>query len=204
MITLASKSPRRREILERFFPDLRVLPSDIEERLPVKERLRPVDLAVLKARDVYPKAGGVVVAADTMVFVDDVALGKPSSTEEAKEFLRILSGRTHEVVTGYAIVSGDETITGSVKTLVRFRELDESIIEWYVGTGEPMDKAGGYGIQGLGGVLIEGIEGDFYNVVGMPMEVVWRLLRLGFQIAQRKGPSMDVPSVGKGLNGNSS
>ena len=179
-IILASKSPRRLEVLRRFFTDLRVMPSDVEVRAHRDEALRPRELALLKAEDVRSKVekDSIIMAADTMVFVDDRALGKPSSAEEAREFLILLSGRTHRVVTGYAILTRSKVISGSVETLVKFRELSEETIEWYVSTGEPLDKAGGYGIQGLGGVLVEEIHGDFYNVVGMPMEAVWRLLQL--------------------------
>ncbi len=176
-ITLASKSPRRREILERFFPDIRIVPSEVEDRLG-KRRVDPVKVALLKAEDVHSRVGGTVIAADTVVRIDRVTLGKPSNREEAVKFLKLLSGRTHEVITGYAIISKEDTVTGFERTLVKFRNLDDELIEWYVETGESMDKAGGYGIQGLGGILVKGIEGDFYNVVGMPMEAVWILLHM--------------------------
>lgn len=183
MLVLASASPRRREILSRFIADFHVVPSNIEEECSstVPEECA-VELARLKAREVYSRVGGTVIGADTVVSIDGHILGKPRDEQEAYEMLRLLSGRVHLVTTGYCIVRKGEEITGSVTTEVKFRELDDELIWAYIRTGEPMDKAGAYGIQGKAGLFVEWIRGDYYNVVGFPMEIIWKLRGLGFDV----------------------
>ena len=119
------------------------------------------------ARDA--KAGDVIVAADTIVWLDDHVLGKPKDAEDAKAMLRRLSGRTHSVFTGVCVISGKTTLSEAEESLVRFRQMSEKEIAAYVDSGEPMDKAGAYGAQGIAGLFVERIEGSFSNVMGLPL-----------------------------------
>ena len=172
---LASKSPRRFEILSNFgVKKIEVVVAEIEE-ISDKEDLveQIIDIAVKKGAEVakiYPDE--FVLSADTVVILDNKILGKPKDCDEAFATLTSLSGRTHEVVTAYSLINETRGIfiSGYDKTLVKFKELSESEINWYIETGEPMDKAGSYGIQGVGaGILIDRIEGEFYNVMGFPI-----------------------------------
>ncbi len=181
MIILASASPRRRELLSAMgIGKFDIRPSAHESPLRTDmDEAGAVELIALgKARDISSKAdkGDTVIAADTLVFLDGQALGKPRSEAEAKNMLSALSGREHRVITGLAVIADGREYTDAVTTLVRFLPLTEEQIDWYVSTGEPMDKAGAYGIQGLGGMLIEGITGDYFNVVGLPVARLARLL----------------------------
>ncbi|GAB6135141.1 Maf-like protein [Thermococcus prieurii] len=186
MLVLASASPRRREILSRFIADFHVIPSNAEEKCSstVPEECA-VELAGLKAREVYSRVGGTVIGADTVVSIDGRILGKPGDEREAYEMLKLLSGRAHRVTTGYCIIHGGREISGFVTTEVKFRNLDDELIWAYIRTGEPMDKAGAYGIQGKAGLFVEWIKGDYYNVVGFPMEIIWKLRELGFDVLSR-------------------
>ncbi|AFL95804.1 Maf-like protein [Thermococcus cleftensis] len=186
MLVLASASPRRREILSRFVPEFKVVPSNASEECRLREPGDySVELARRKAREVYSRVGGTVIGADTVVSVDGQILGKPRDEGHAVRMLKLLSGRVHQVTTGYCIIHGGKELCGAVTTDVKFRELDEELIRAYVATGEPMDKAGAYGIQGLGGLLVEWIRGDYYNVVGFPIEIIWKLRELGFEVLSR-------------------
>lgn len=177
---LASQSPRRRELLERMgIRKFTVLPAQGEEKMDsglppqflVEELSRQKCVEVAAA---HPEA--LVIAADTVVAVDSRVLGKPRSREEAVEMLRLLSGREHTVYTGLTVHAQDLTLTEHEAARVRFRPLSMTEIEDYVATGEPMDKAGAYGIQGLGCLLVEGIVGDYYNVMGLPVCRLGRML----------------------------
>lgn len=182
-LILASASPRRREVLSRFIEEFYVIPSEIDERCSRRDPGEyALELARRKARDVYDRTGGTVIGADTVVSVEGRILGKPESEEDAFRMLRLLSGRVHRVTTGYCIIHRGEEHCGTVVTEVKFRELDDDLIREYVKTGEPMDKAGAYGIQGRGGLFVEWIKGDYYNVVGFPLEIVWKLKKLGFDV----------------------
>jgi septum formation protein len=172
---LASKSPRRFEILSNFgVKKIEVVVAEMEE-ISDKEGLieQIIDIAVKKGAEVakgYPDE--FVLSADTVVILDGKILGKPKNFEEAFATLTSLSGRTHEVITAYSLINKNREIfiSGYDKTVVKFKELSESEINWYIETGEPMDKAGSYGIQGVGaGILIDRIEGEFYNVMGFPI-----------------------------------
>lgn len=180
VLTLASRSPRRRELLEQLGLTLELKPADADEApLPAEP---PGDyvrrLAREKARAV---AGETVLAADTTVVVDGIILGKPSDAEDARRMLRALSGRTHEVMTGVCVARAGREAVLAVTTEVRFAPLGEELIAWYVATGEPLDKAGAYAVQGAGGVFVEEIRGSVSNVVGLPLaETVTLLARLGF------------------------
>jgi len=179
-IILASASPRRLTLLSGAGLDVSVRPVDIAE-VPRTGEL-PVDfarrMAVEKAEACRALGGdGVVLAGDTIVTHSGVILGKPSTKSHAAEMLRSLSGRSHEVVTGWALAHVDGHLeSGTVTSTVTFESLDEETIERYVQTGEPMDKAGAYGIQGEGGALVASYTGDFSNIVGFPMPTILRAL----------------------------
>ncbi len=178
-IILASASPRRRELLDLMLSDFRIIPSDFDEGLVPRE-LGPAEhvgySSLMKARDVAAKhPDSIVIGADTVVVVDSEILGKPADERDAARMLRLLSGRTHQVYTGIAAVRGVEERSGTECTDVTFRELSDDLIARYVATREPMDKAGAYAIQGRGAVLIAGLRGCYFNVVGLP---VYRLSTL--------------------------
>jgi len=179
-VILASASPRRRELLRFICPDFDVVPSGADERLdeaPSPEAA--ARLALRKARAVAKHAGqGIVLAADTLVVVDGLALGKPSDAEDARAMLRRLSGRRHHVITGVAVIdaTGLRERSGAVVSQVFMRELGAAEIEAYVASGEPDDKAGAYAIQGLGGRLVAALLGSYTNVVGLPLPAVRLLL----------------------------
>lgn len=186
-IILASASPRRLELLRSLDLDVRVVPSSYEE--PDHPGLTPRELAVVHARnkcnDVRAGSDDLVVASDTVVDVNGVAYNKPRDAEDAKRMLRDLSGRTHIVHTAFAIaVPQRENLAEHCEsTFVTFFPLDEPQIAEYVASGEPMDKAGAYGIQGYGATLVERIEGDFYTVMGFPLARFVRELRqLGYSL----------------------
>ncbi|MFX3624564.1 MAG: nucleoside triphosphate pyrophosphatase [Ectobacillus sp.] len=179
-LILASGSPRRKELLEQMQIPFEIVVSQIEEILD--ETLPPsevvMSLALQKANDVAKHyTDAVVLGADTIVTYQSRILGKPGSAQEALETLRLLSGKTHEVYTGVAIVSKEKTIMFFDRTEVAFYELAEEEIMSYVATNEPLDKAGSYGIQGMGAMLVREIHGDYYSVVGLPIARVVRELR---------------------------
>lgn len=179
-VVLASGSPRRRELLRQMgITEFEVLPAGGEETAP--EGLGPAalveHLALQKAREVFAlRSGATVIGADTVVALDGRILGKPRDEAEAAEMLAALSGRRHQVYTGVAVLSGDRALTHAECTEVEFRTLTPAEIGAYVATGEPMDKAGAYGIQGRACVFIRGIRGDYYNVVGLPVCAVHNML----------------------------
>lgn len=181
-IILASGSPRRRELLEQIgVKNYRIVSPDVDEHVeghPAPEELVEL-LSRRKAEAVGAKAGAdaLVIAADTVVALDGAILGKPHSREEAGAMLAALSGREHAVYTGLTVLRGDRVVTGHERTAVTFRSLTGAEIDRYVATGEPMDKAGAYGIQGVGALLITGIEGDYFNVMGLPVCRLGRVLR---------------------------
>lgn len=173
-LILASQSPRRRELLARMgLTEFEIRPAAGEEK--ASPDLTPAqlveELSRQKAREVVltAEADDVIIAADTVVAADGRVLGKPQSPEDAQEMLRFLSGRTHTVYTGITVRRGEQELTQHEATQVVFRPLTDREIAAYVATKEPMDKAGAYGIQGLGCVLVEGIRGDYYNVMGLPV-----------------------------------
>jgi septum formation protein len=186
-IILASQSPRRAELIARLELSFDVLPADIDESyLPHESPPAHAErLAREKAETIgrtHPHA--LVVGSDTIVVVDGDVLGKPRDRAHAVEMLRRLSGRDHEVCTGVAVAHGGRVESGLERVRVRFRELDPAECEAYVATGEPMDKAGAYGIQGFGSAIVEGIEGDYFAVMGLP---VVRMLGLFERFGWRYG-----------------
>ena len=180
-IILASQSPRRRELLERMgILNFEIIPARGEEIMdPALPPERLVEeLSRQKAAEVAAGAApeDLVIAADTVVSVDGRVLGKPAAPEDAVRTLAALSGREHTVYTGVTVRRGGEAATEHEATAVRFRSLTLEEIRTYVSTGEPMDKAGSYGIQGYGCLLVEGIRGDYFNVVGLPVCRLGRML----------------------------
>lgn len=174
VLTLASGSPRRRALLEALGYPLRVvLPRVAETALD----LPPPELALALARAKGEAVEGEwLLAADTVVDLEGQALGKPRDAEENRAFLRRLSGRTHLVHTAIHLRTPGDRVEEVHSARVRFRSLTPEEIDWYVGSGEGLDKAGGYGAQGLGMTLLAGVEGDFYTVVGLPVARVFTLL----------------------------
>ena len=172
MLTLASASPQRRAILAQLGVEFDVVVPQVEELTEGDPRATVVENAVRKARAVE---GDVVLAADTEVVLDGRVFGKAADAAEAELFLRRLSGRTHEVWGGLALRNGGNERTASAVTRVRFRRLEAADLAWYIGTGEWRDRAGAYAIQGKGAALVEEIEGDFWNVVGLPVAELVKL-----------------------------
>ena len=173
-IILASKSPRRRALLEQMgVRDFRILTPDIDEHmdrdLPPAELVRQISLEKAQAVAAQADPNTVVIAADTVVALDGVVLGKPAGKEEAFRMLSLLSGNRHQVYTGLTVLRGEQVFSQWEETAVTFRSLTAEEIEAYIATGEPMDKAGAYGIQGYGALFIQGISGDYYNVMGLPV-----------------------------------
>ncbi|MDD6161141.1 MAG: Maf family protein [Oscillospiraceae bacterium] len=180
-IILASQSPRRKELLNQMgLKGFKVTASDADET--ISEPLHPShmveELALRKAKAV--RAGSdeddIIIAADTVVSLEGSVLGKPSDEGDAFTMLSALSGNRHYVYTGVAVIQGDRVLTGHEVTTVTFRDLEPEEIANYIATGEPMDKAGAYGIQGLGALFISGISGDYFNVMGLPIYRLGRML----------------------------
>jgi len=184
-IVLASASPRRQELLKNAGINFVVCPTNIEEvQNPGEDPAAFAErMARDKARAVRASApDGVILGADTVVVAGDQVLGKPSDSEDAARMLRLLAGRQHFVITGVCMIGADFEDTDfedirSEKTAVHFTALTDAEIRDYVSTGEPMDKAGAYAIQGRASRWISKIEGDYFNVVGLPVDLVWRMLR---------------------------
>ena len=188
-LILASGSPRRREILTDLGYSFDVKTADFDEsqvsleKPPEGVQALALGKATAAAEETPVDTPTVFLGSDTVVALNDVVMGKPDDEEDAKAMLRSLSGKTHVVYTGVALVEKnerDEIVSHETfveATEVTFFDLSDEEIDWYVGTGEPMDKAGAYGIQGLGRVLVEGIRGDYETVVGLPAARVYRALR---------------------------
>lgn len=177
-VILASQSPRRRELLGLFRIPFTVRAADIDETmdpaLPAEQEVARVSRA--KAMATPAKAEDVVIAADTIVVCNGKTLGKPKSKEQAVEMLTMLSGRDHQVMTGLTVRKGDTCRTVTEITHLHFRKLSQREILDYVATGEPMDKAGAYGIQGGAALFVERLDGDYYNVMGLPVCRLWQVL----------------------------
>ena len=176
-IILASGSPRRRELCTAMGLTFTVRTSDVDETVP--EGTWPCEAVEMLSRRKAEAVLGedaVVIAADTVVALGDMILGKPQDEAHARRMLLMLSGRTHEVFTGVTVAYRGRILTASDVTEVIFRTLTDGEITDYLATGEPMDKAGAYGIQGLGGALVEAIDGEFDNVVGLPCKLLHRML----------------------------
>ena len=180
-IILASSSPRRRELLAQMgIREFSIVSPEVDEHVPGHPAPAALveALSARKAGAVAEKAGGddLVIAADTVVSLDGAVLGKPRDEEAAFAMLCALSGREHLVYPGVTVEQGARVLTAHEETAVRFRPLSPGEIRAYIATGEPMDKAGAYGIQGLGALLVEGIVGDYFNVMGLPVFRLGRML----------------------------
>lgn len=177
MLILASQSPRRRELMKLITEDFICKTSDVDETLP--DGISPVE-AVLELSRIkalpFKNEGDTVIGADTVVAIDGKILGKPANADAARDMLRLLSGREHSVFTGVTVIESEKIQSFYSETKVRFYPLSESDIERYIATGEPFDKAGAYGIQGYGALLVEEIHGDYFNVVGLPVSKLNNLL----------------------------
>ena len=186
---LASNSQRRQEILKDAGFNFKVMTSNIEE-ISDKENIseRILDIAERKLEQIAKdNANEFILAADTVVELDKNIFGKPKDREEAFKFLKILSGRVHKVITAYVFknISKNILIKEVVISEVKFFDLDDETINWYLDTGEPFDKAGAYGIQGYGRVLVERINGDYYSIMGFPISNFLKNLRkIGYKISQ--------------------
>ena len=179
MLILASQSPRRRELLGLITQDFLVRPTGCDETLDCADPAEhALQIACRKCAAALAEAGpeDAVIAADTVVYLDGLLLGKPRDPAEAAAMLSRLSGRTHTVCTGVAVAFRGGTRNLCQQTRVTFYDLSRGLIDWYVSTGEPMDKAGAYGIQGRGALLVRDIAGDYSNVVGLPVAALYRLL----------------------------
>ncbi len=173
-IILASGSPRRKELLEMLkVQNLEIIPAKGEEK-PHPELTPPElvkELSRCKAAEIAPanEPDTVTIGADTIVVLDGEVLGKPSDEADAERMLRALSGRSHTVYTGVTVIRGDTVLSHAERTEVRFRTLSDSEIKSYIRTGEPMDKAGSYGAQGYASLFVTSLDGDFFNVMGLPL-----------------------------------
>ncbi len=193
-IVLASASPRRRELLAQLgvrftvaLPDVDETPLPGEAPVPYVQRL-----AIAKAHVVAATDDALVIAADTTVDLGGEILAKPLDADDARAMLRRLSARTHRVHTGVAVRLGDRTVAETITSLVTFTPLTDEMIEWYVGTGEPLDKAGAYAVQGAGGVFVQRVQGSVSNVIGLPLHTVVRLAAdLGVSLLGQEGPGLD-------------
>ena len=186
---LASNSKRRQEILKDMGFKFKVITADIEEvsdKKDISERI--LDIAEKKLDKISKdNINDFVLAADTVVALDGEVFGKPKDREEAEKFLKLLSGKTHKVITAYVFknISKNILIKDVVVSEVKFYDLDKETINWYLNSLEPFDKAGGYGIQGLGRALVEKIEGDYFAIMGFPISNFLKNLRkIGYKISQ--------------------
>ncbi len=183
MLILASSSPRRAELLQAAGIEFTIRIPDVDEtRLP-EESPRNYALRLSREKATTVAEGDeLVLGADTIVIINNEIAGKPVDLDDARRMLGALSGRRHEVLTGVTLLRGDRALSGVESTRVTFSHMNESEIEWYVSTGEPMDKAGAYGIQGYASRYIERIEGSYTNVVGLPLNLIYRMAkRLGIE-----------------------
>ncbi len=180
-LILASQSPRRQELLRLMgLNDFTVLVPEADETCPAgltpQETVEHISRVKALAAKPLVSAEDIVITADTMVFLDDRRLGKPKDEEDALRMLSALQGRGHVVCTGVTVLQGERILTASEVTKVYFRAASETELRGYIATGEPMDKAGAYGAQGLGALLVERMEGDFFNVMGLPVMRLSRML----------------------------
>ena len=193
---LASQSPRRRELLSQIgVGDFTILVPEADESFDPALSPQEIVCSICrrKAEAASALAGddeAIIIAADTMVFLDGLRLGKPTDEADAARMLRSLSGRTHEVCTGVSIVRGDQIVTEAETTSVTFRHLTDEEIAAYISTGDPMDKAGSYGIQGRPALFVSGIVGDYFNVMGLPLHRLGQMLgQFGVDLFNREALS---------------
>ncbi len=174
MITLASSSPRRKELLQKIFKDVEVVHPSADESVLEGESAREMVLRLSEMKADSIQRNNVILAADTTVEIDEIILGKPKDSNDAIKMLKMLSGKWHTVYTGVCIRLKTERINFVESTNVKFYDLDDETIKSYVKTGSPLDKAGAYGVQeDMGMILVERIDGDFFNVMGLPISRIW-------------------------------
>lgn len=180
MIILASSSPRRRELLKTIGLEFTIVSPEVEEKIDKSKKPEEIaiEIARKKAQAVEQKIGkgDIIISADTIVVYRNFVLGKPNDEKDAFNMLRKLSGKWHKVFTGVCVKTSEGELTFYEVTKVKFRKLNDAEIIYYVNTKEPLDKAGAYGIQGLGGAFVEKIVGDYTNVVGLPLPKLWKIL----------------------------
>ena len=197
-LILASGSPRRKELLQLITEDFTVYSVDADETLPAG---MPVEMAAAYLADLKASTAAkifpdqIVIGCDTVVLLGDEIMGKPKDREDAHRMLRALSGETHSVLTGTSLYYGTQTTVFTTETLVTFYPLSDAEIERYLDTGEPFDKAGAYGIQGKGSLLVQGIEGDYFNVVGLPVAALSRALTQFETLVKRPKIHLNRPGV---------
>lgn len=175
-VILASKSPRRKELLSLICDSFEVMPADIDESVPQNVAAEEAAEYISTKKAFAIDSEDVIIACDTVVIIDGKILGKPSDRQNGFEMLSELSGKTHSVISGVCIRYKGESVSFSQKSLVTFYELSDEEINDYLDSGEPFDKAGGYGIQGLGSLLVKEFSGDFFNIVGLPVARLRRSL----------------------------
>ena len=186
-LILASKSPRRKEILENLGLKFDIIVADADERSDERDpKQRVAALAAIKGRAVTDaleeKTNTLVIASDTLVYAEGEFLGKPRDREDARRMIGLLSGRSHSVVSGIYLFYNGKEILSADETLVTFDKMTDGEIESYVSSDEPYDKAGGYAVQGLASLYISGLEGDYFNVVGLPVNLLYKILKNEFDI----------------------
>ncbi|MBE6588042.1 MAG: septum formation protein Maf [Ruminococcaceae bacterium] len=182
-LILASASPRRREILEMAGYVFSVISPDAEEAMGgLSPASLTVENSVRKAEAALKIADGVIICADTVVVAGDAILGKPGNAENAARMLSALSGKSHSVITGYTVTDGEKSVSGYVETVVTMREIQDDEMNAYINVCRPFDKAGAYGIQEAAGMFVSRIDGDYYNVVGLPLSKISEILRAEFGI----------------------
>ena len=193
-VILASKSPRRKEILENLGIKFDVIVADADESCSIADPMERVSaLAAIKGRAVKEQLNdgedALVIASDTLVYAEGEFLGKPRDRDDARRMIRMLSGKAHSVVSGLYLSIGEREYSGASETRVIFDEMTEGEIESYISSSEPYDKAGGYAVQGLASLYVSGIEGDYFNVVGLPVNLMYKALKneLGIELDSLKG-----------------
>lgn len=184
-LILASKSPRRRELLALLGVEFKVITEDIDEAIdssvPVIDEIKRLSFEKALAVKNEALEDDIIIAADTVVALGNRIFGKPKSEEDAKAMLETLSGKTHNVITGITVIKGKKTDTRAVETQVTFRDLSETEISAYIKTGDPFDKAGAYALQGISTIFVRSISGDHFNVYGLPVSTLADMLR-GFGV----------------------
>lgn len=184
-IYLASSSPRRREILLNLGVKFEILTPDADENVKESDPCALTELLAQRKAEAAAKIknDGLIIGCDTVVFADGEILGKPKDKEDAKRMLRALSGKTHEVISGICAIYGGKVTTAHEITRVNFSKMSDDEIEFCAEKGEPLDKAGAYAVQGTASLFIDGIEGDYFNVVGLPVRRLYEMLKTEFSVS---------------------
>ena len=184
-IYLASSSPRRREILSNLGVEFEILKPDADENVTESDPCKLTELLARRKAEAAAelKNDGLIIGCDTVVFAGGEILGKPKDMEDAKRMLHNLSGKTHEVISGICVILGDKTVTAHEITRVRFSKMTEDEITLCAAKGEPLDKAGAYAVQGMASLFIDGLDGDYFNVVGLPVRCLYETLKREFSVS---------------------